>query len=115
MPASRAAPVANAKTCTAPAERARAGLSIKFQITSVLPALSVYDNILLALQAQSSLGTLIRSATRRAHAAIARSASVSAPSSPRAAAALKLCGDVHDKADHVGVGDGAARLLFAIA
>jgi branched-chain amino acid transport system ATP-binding protein/urea transport system ATP-binding protein len=53
-------------TTTLPAERARAGLSIKFQITSVLPALSVYDNILLALQARSSLGTLIRSATRRA-------------------------------------------------
>ena len=32
----------------------------------MLPALSVYDNILLALQARSSLGTLIRSATRRA-------------------------------------------------
>jgi branched-chain amino acid transport system ATP-binding protein/urea transport system ATP-binding protein len=53
-------------TTTPPAERARAGLSIKFQITSVLPALSVYDNILLALQAQSSLKTLIWSATRRA-------------------------------------------------
>ena len=53
-------------TTAPPAERARAGLSIKFQITSVLPALSVYDNILLALQARSSLGTLIRSATRRA-------------------------------------------------
>src|SRR5580693_9168746 len=37
------------------AERARAGLSIKFQITSVLPSLSVYDNILLALQAQDSV------------------------------------------------------------
>jgi branched-chain amino acid transport system ATP-binding protein len=49
-----------------PAERARAGLSIKFQITSVLPALSVYDNILLALQARSSLGALMRSTTRRA-------------------------------------------------
>jgi len=53
-------------TAAPPAERARAGLSIKFQITSVLPALSVYDNILLALQARSTLGTLIRSATRRA-------------------------------------------------
>jgi ABC-type uncharacterized transport system ATPase subunit len=53
-------------TIAPPAERARAGLSIKFQITSVLPALSVYDNILLAVQAQSSLGSLIRSATRRA-------------------------------------------------
>ena len=35
-----------------PAERARAGMSLKFQITSVLPALTLYDNILLALQAQ---------------------------------------------------------------
>ena len=34
------------------AERARAGLSLKFQITSVLPSLSVYDNMLLALQAR---------------------------------------------------------------
>jgi branched-chain amino acid transport system ATP-binding protein len=30
-----------------PAERARAGMSIKFQITSVLPTLTLYDNILL--------------------------------------------------------------------
>ena len=37
-----------------PAERARAGISLKFQITSVLPALTVYDNVLLALQARSS-------------------------------------------------------------
>ena len=37
------------------AERARAGMSLKFQITSVLPALTLYDNILLALQAQTSL------------------------------------------------------------
>jgi len=53
-------------TTASPAERARAGLSIKFQITSVLPTLSVYDNILLALQAHASLGTLLRSASRRA-------------------------------------------------
>lgn len=53
-------------TAELPAERARAGLSIKFQITSVLPALSVYDNILLALQAHASLRTLVRSASRRA-------------------------------------------------
>ena len=46
------------------AERARAGLSIKFQITSVLPSLSVYDNILLALQAQDSVSSLIFSRTR---------------------------------------------------
>lgn len=49
-----------------PAERARAGLSLKFQITSVLPSLSVYDNILLALQAQSSLASLVFSRTRAA-------------------------------------------------
>src|SRR5262245_54695500 len=53
-------------TTASPAERARAGLSIKFQITSVLPTLSVYDNILLALQAHASLGTLLRSTSRRA-------------------------------------------------
>jgi branched-chain amino acid transport system ATP-binding protein/urea transport system ATP-binding protein len=53
-------------TRQAPAERARAGLSIKFQITSVLPALSVYDNVLLALQGRDSLVSLLRSATRRA-------------------------------------------------
>jgi branched-chain amino acid transport system ATP-binding protein len=51
-------------TAAPAAERARAGLSLKFQITSVLPSLSVYDNLLLALQAQSSLGTLIFSRTR---------------------------------------------------
>ena len=52
-------------TFATPAERARAGLSLKFQITSVLPALSVYDNVLLALQAQTSLTGLIFSRTRR--------------------------------------------------
>jgi len=49
-----------------PAERARAGLSMKFQITSVLPTLSVYDNVLLAQQGRDSLRALLRSATRRA-------------------------------------------------
>ena len=53
-------------TRAAPSERARAGLSIKFQITSVLPALSVYDNVLLALQSRDSLDSLLRSTTRRA-------------------------------------------------
>ncbi len=47
-----------------PAERARAGMSLKFQITSVLPALTLYDNILLALQAQTSLPSLLFSRTR---------------------------------------------------
>jgi branched-chain amino acid transport system ATP-binding protein/urea transport system ATP-binding protein len=36
-------------TAVPPAERARAGLSLKFQITCVLPALTVYDNMLLVL------------------------------------------------------------------
>ena len=49
-----------------PAARARAGMSLKFQITSVLPTLTLYDNILLALQAQSSLFDLLFSRTRGA-------------------------------------------------
>ncbi len=53
-------------TDASPAARARAGLSLKFQITSVLPALTVYDNVLLALQAQTSLGGLVFSRTRHA-------------------------------------------------
>jgi branched-chain amino acid transport system ATP-binding protein len=48
-----------------PSERARAGMSIKFQIASVLPELSVYDNILLALQARDSLAALLFSRSRR--------------------------------------------------
>jgi ABC-type branched-subunit amino acid transport system ATPase component len=53
-------------TASLPFERTRAGLSLKFQITSVLPELSVYDNVLLALQAKDGLGSLLRSRTRRA-------------------------------------------------
>src|ERR1700674_5160590 len=53
-------------TQATPAERARAGMSLKFQITSVLPALTLYDNILLALQAQSSLVDLLFSRSRGA-------------------------------------------------
>jgi branched-chain amino acid transport system ATP-binding protein len=53
-------------TALSPSERARAGMSLKFQITSVLPTLSLYDNILLALQAQASLFDLVLSRTRRA-------------------------------------------------
>lgn len=53
-------------TVLSPSERARAGMSLKFQITSVLPALTLYDNILLALQAQSSLVDLLLSRTRDA-------------------------------------------------
>jgi ABC-type uncharacterized transport system ATPase subunit len=49
-----------------PEERARVGINIKFQITSVIPSLSVYDNVLLSLQAQSPLTSLIWSRTRQA-------------------------------------------------
>lgn len=52
-------------TAAAPFERARAGLSLKFQITSVLPELSVYDNVLLALQSRARLSSLLTSRTRR--------------------------------------------------
>jgi branched-chain amino acid transport system ATP-binding protein len=55
---------AEVPTAFTPTERARAGMSLKFQITSVLPSLTLYDNILLALQAQSSLLDLVFSRTR---------------------------------------------------
>src|SRR5262249_35013818 len=48
------------------AKRARSGLTLKFQITSVFPALTVYDNVLLALQARSSTAQLVFSRTRAA-------------------------------------------------
>lgn len=58
-------------TAAGPAERARAGLSLKFQITAVLRSLTVYDNLLLALQAGTGLGGLLFSRTRRRlHAAV---------------------------------------------
>ncbi|HYW91565.1 MAG TPA: ABC transporter ATP-binding protein [Gammaproteobacteria bacterium] len=49
-----------------PDQRARLGMCLKFQVTSILPALSVYDNVLLAVQRNGSLGQLLRSSTRRA-------------------------------------------------
>ena len=52
-------------TLAGPAERARAGLSLKFQITAVLRSLTVYDNLLLALQAAGGVGPLLFSRTRR--------------------------------------------------
>ncbi|MDQ2763471.1 MAG: ABC transporter ATP-binding protein [Pseudomonadota bacterium] len=52
-------------TAAPPPERARAGMGIKFQITSVLPGLTVFDNVLLALQARDGLRDLIFSRTRR--------------------------------------------------
>jgi ABC-type uncharacterized transport system ATPase subunit len=47
-----------------PYERSRAGMSLKFQITAVLPELSVYDNVLLAMQAHQSPFSLARSRSR---------------------------------------------------
>jgi ABC-type uncharacterized transport system ATPase subunit len=52
-------------TSWVPYQRARVGLSLKFQITAVLGALSVYDNVLLALQSGESPWSLMRSRTRR--------------------------------------------------
>lgn len=48
-----------------PYERARLGLSLKFQITAVLAELSVYDNVLLAFQASQELFPLLGSRSRR--------------------------------------------------
>ena len=52
-------------TAALPFARARAGLSLKFQITSVFPELSTYDNVLLALQSRDGLPSLLGSRTRR--------------------------------------------------
>ncbi len=52
-------------TTSPPYQRARVGLSLKFQITAVLRELSVYDNVLLALQSSETAWSLIRSRTRR--------------------------------------------------
>ena len=52
-------------TTVPPAQRSRLGLSLKFQITAVLLELSVYDNVLLALQAHRSVWSLLRSTSRR--------------------------------------------------
>ncbi|MEO7245019.1 MAG: ABC transporter ATP-binding protein [Rubrivivax sp.] len=53
-------------TRATPYERARAGLSLKFQITAVLPELSVYDNVLLATQSDEKLMSLLLSRKRLA-------------------------------------------------
>lgn len=52
-------------TRATPPDRSRAGMSLKFQITAVLPQLSVYDNLLLALQAHDSPFALLLSRSRR--------------------------------------------------
>jgi branched-chain amino acid transport system ATP-binding protein len=49
-----------------PAERSRAGLSLKFQITSIFPKLTVYDNLLLAFQASGSMRALLLTSTASA-------------------------------------------------
>jgi len=51
-------------TFMTPAERARLGLSLKFQITAVLPELSPYDNLLLSAQADMSVWDLLRSRSK---------------------------------------------------
>ena len=51
-------------TALPPERRARLGISLKFQITSVMPNLTVYDNVLLALQAGDRLRDLVRSVTQ---------------------------------------------------
>lgn len=53
-------------TTATPDTRARAGMSLKFQITAVLRELSAYDNVLLALQARQRVWSLIRSSQRSA-------------------------------------------------
>lgn len=53
-------------TSAKPAERARLGMSLKFQITAILPELSVYDNLLLAAQARQPIWSLLRSRSRAA-------------------------------------------------
>lgn len=53
-------------TTAEPPERSRQGLSLKFQITAVLLELSVYDNVLLALQGHKSIWGLLRSNSRAA-------------------------------------------------
>ncbi len=52
-------------TTRPPYQRARVGLSLKFQITAVLRELSVYDNVLLALQSGEAAWSLVWSRTRR--------------------------------------------------
>lgn len=51
-------------TAMLPYERARMGLSLKFQITAVLPEISPYDNLLLAAQAGQSVWQLLRSRSK---------------------------------------------------
>ncbi|MVA22056.1 ATP-binding cassette domain-containing protein [Agrobacterium vitis] len=51
-------------TSATPRSRTLAGLSIKFQMTSILPDLTVYDHMLLACQSRESLLSLALSRSR---------------------------------------------------
>jgi len=51
-------------TKTSPEIRARKGLSLKFQITAILPELSTYDNLLLSIQSSQSIWKLISSKSK---------------------------------------------------
>jgi ABC-type uncharacterized transport system ATPase subunit len=51
-------------TAAPPYQRSRLGLSLKFQITAVLTELSVYDNVLIALQSTEPSWALLRSRSR---------------------------------------------------
>lgn len=51
-------------TTASPADRSRLGLSLKFQITAVLLELSVFDNVLLSIQAHASIWSLLLSGSR---------------------------------------------------
>jgi ABC-type uncharacterized transport system ATPase subunit len=51
-------------TKTSPEMRARNGLSLKFQITAILPELSTYDNVLLSIQSGESIWKLISSKSK---------------------------------------------------
>ena len=53
-------------TSRSPEFRARNGLNFKFQITSIFPEISTYDNILLSLQSAQSVWSLIVSREKEA-------------------------------------------------
>ena len=51
-------------TNNSPELRSQKGLNLKFQITAILPQLTVYDNLLLALQTNHSIWDLISSKSK---------------------------------------------------
>ena len=54
-------------TDASPRTRVRAGMSIKFQTTSIIPELTVYDHMLLACQSAEPILPLLLSRSRAAH------------------------------------------------